>query len=445
MIDEAGSFINPSGFIFTIVMGISMLFLPRRFVFVPIIATACFITLGQRLVIAGLDFTMIRILVLFGWTRVIIRKEIFSIKFNKIDRAIIWFVIINIFFNTLLWRTSDAFINRLGFAFNAIGIYFLFRFLIRDINDISRLFKILSLVAVILAIIMLIEKSTGHNLFAVFGGVPEITAIRDGKLRCQGPFAHPILAGTFGATLMPLLFSLWWQKNGKILAFLGVIACSIITITSHSSGPVMAYIFGIIGLSMWPFRNNMRTIKWGIFFTIIILHFIIMKAPVWFLIGKLGHIIGGTGWHRSELIDSTIRHFNEWWLFGTKYTRHWLPTGVSWSPDHTDITNMFIRQGVDGGLVTMILFIIIIVRCFQGLGRAIQNVEYSSLTVKIILWSMGVALFAHVVSFFSVSYFDQMILFWYLLLAMISSIELVKLNNADSTKTSIYSNSKICA
>jgi len=23
-----------------------------------------------------------------------------------------------------------------------------------------------------------------------------------------------------------------------------------------------------------------------------------------------------TGWHRAELIDSALRHFNEWWLVG---------------------------------------------------------------------------------------------------------------------------------
>lgn len=38
------------------------------------------------------------------------------------------------------------------------------------------------------------------------------------------------------------------------------------------------------------------------------------------------------------------------------------------------------------------------------------------------IWSLGVSLFIHAVSFLSVSYFDQMIVFWYLLLAMISAV-----------------------
>jgi hypothetical protein len=38
-----------------------------------------------------------------------------------------------------------------------------------------------------------------------------------------------------------------------------------------------------------------------------------------------------------------------------------------------------------------------------------------------LIWALGVSLFTHVVAFFDVFYFDQMILFWYLLLAMVSS------------------------
>jgi len=47
------------------------------------------------------------------------------------------------------------------------------------------------------------------------------------------------------------------------------------------------------------------------------------ESPIWFLIGRLSAIIGGTGWARSELIDQAIKHFSEWWLLGTTYTAHW--------------------------------------------------------------------------------------------------------------------------
>ena len=55
-------FVHPIALSFTLSMSILMLFLPRRFVLLPMLMTACYVTLGQRMIIASLDFTMLRIL-----------------------------------------------------------------------------------------------------------------------------------------------------------------------------------------------------------------------------------------------------------------------------------------------------------------------------------------------------------------------------------------------
>ena len=77
---------------------------------------------------------------------------------------------------------------------------------------------------------------------------------------------------------------------------------------------------------------------------------LVMKAPAYYIIARADIIGGSTGWHRAALIDSAIRHLNEWWLIGTDYTRNWMVTGVSWSADNTDITNHYLYLGVLGGL-----------------------------------------------------------------------------------------------
>ncbi len=105
---------------------------------------------------------------------------------------------------------------------------------------------------------------------------------------------------------------------------------------------------GMVGLSFWAFRSNMRAVRWGIVFLLVALH-AYMKAPVWFLIARLGDAVGGGGWHRAALIDAAIRHFNEWWLIGTTYTAHWMPTTLAISPNSADLTNQFISEGVNGG------------------------------------------------------------------------------------------------
>jgi hypothetical protein len=47
------------------------------------------------------------------------------------------------------------------------------------------------------------------------------------------------------------------------------------------------------------------------------------------------------------------------------------------------------------------------------------NQNESMFTEKFLHWALGASLFSHIASFVSVSYFDQMIVFFYLLLALI--------------------------
>ena len=70
----------------------------------------------------------------------------------------------------------------------------------------------------------------------------------------------------------------------------------------------------------------------------------------------------------------------------------------------------------------MILFILLIASSFGGVGLAIRSLDKEQSAGQLFLWGMGAALFAHVASYISVSYFHQNMMNWYLLLAMIASI-----------------------
>jgi hypothetical protein len=411
--------LNSFGLCFLLLVSILILFLPRRFALVPIILTICYCTLGQVIAVATLDFSILRILILLGWVRLIVRRELFPFKLSALDKAIILWVISGVSIYVLLWQTWGALIYRLGFAYNTLGSYFLFRFLIRDLDDIYRLIKILAVVAIPLAGAMAMEKATGRNLFSIFGGVWEVSEVRTGKVRCCGPFGHPILAGTFGATLLPLLVPLLYMQGGvRLLGIGGILSATIITLTSASSGPIMSYLAGIIGFCIWPFRKRMRAIRWAILFSVMALG-MVMKSPVWYLPARIAELTGGSGWYRSYLIDQAIAHFGEWWLMGTKYTADWTPFKID--PNTADITCQYVAEGVHGGLLTLILFVSIFFLSFRNLGQLLWKIEEQTFVVKITFWSMGVALFVHVVSLISISYFDQLSVSWILLLAMIST------------------------
>jgi hypothetical protein len=406
---------NPTGLAFTVLMGVLLVTLPRRYALIPIIVLTCFMSMGQAIVIMGFHFMMIRILVLFGWARLIVRREVTSLKFNVIDKLLIWWTVSSVLLNTLLWQTLDALTNRLGFAYNALGMYFLFRFLVRDFDDIKRVFKITAFLIAPLAAAMITEKLSGRNMFAVWGDVDPLTTVRDGVARCQGPFAHPILAGTFGATLLPFVVNLWHEGGQKrVLSVLAVISSTVIAVTSGSSGPILAYLAAVAALCMRPWRKYLPFAGRVFAIGLIALH-LVMKAPVWFVIARIDIFSGSTGFHRAYLIDQAIAHFSDWWLLGTKSID-------SWGQDqlHGDITNEYISQGVRGGLLTMVLFILIIVVCFRIVGR-LQAYKDLPIAMRTCAWALGAALFAHVLSYLSVSYFDQNLVIWYLLLAMISS------------------------
>jgi hypothetical protein len=292
------------------------------------------------------------------------------------------------------------------------------------------LFNFFAIIIVPLATTMIIEKYTGRNLFSVFGGVPEVTMVRpehEGatfltRIRCQGPFRHPILAGTFGAVLMPFFMSLWFNRGiSKVMAIIGIVSASIITVAAASSGPILAYICVVGGFLIWPLRRNMRLVRWSIVSVLIGLQ-LFMKDPIWYIFAHISGVMGGTGWHRSALIHQAITHFREWWLVGTTYTRHWLATGVSSDPNMTDITNQYIWEGVSGGIVKLILFVTIIVMSYKSVGLSLHAMENEPFPKKIIIWATGISLTAHVVTFLSVVYFDQMIVFWYMILAMIAAL-----------------------
>jgi hypothetical protein len=99
-----------------------------------------------------------------------------------------------------------------------------------------------------------------------------------------------------------------------------------------------------------------------------------------------------------------------------------MASGVTWSANHTDITNHYIKMGVLGGLPLMLLFIAIMYKGFSFIGKVLENSEENMVGFDFFIWGLGAALFAHAASCISVSYFDQSFIFLYINLAAISAV-----------------------
>src|SRR6202007_2910486 len=72
----------------------------------------------------------------------------------------------------------------------------------------------------------------------------------------------------------------------------------------------------------------------------------------------------------------------------------------------------------DYGMRPLSFFLVVIVYSFKYIGRARRAAARSSMDERY-LWALGAAIFANVVAFWGISYFDQTIVAWYALLAMI--------------------------
>jgi hypothetical protein len=402
--------IHPIAFGFTLLMSTVVLFVPRRYLLVPFLLVGVLVTEMQRVVVLGFDFTMLRLLLMSGFLRIFLRSEHRNLDHSPIDTAIVIFTVLDVCAYTLLNGTTTAIVSRMGFAYSTLGIYFFIRCALRSVDDVRATLHVFALMATCLAISMVIEQWTGRNLFSVFGGVPATTQMREGKLRSQGAFPHPLLAGAFGATLLPVFY--WVFRHGKRwLGRLGITSALLITVTSASSGPILALLSGIIALFCWTIRYQMRAIRWGFLLTLFGLS-LIMKAPVYALVARLTFFSSSTGYHRYALIDQAVKRFGEWWLLGTESTAHW-----GWGL--WDVTNQYLAVGVEGGVLVLAVFIAIIVRAFRNVGDGIRAETPEANTYM--LWAFGSTLFAHTVAFIGMAYFGaQIYMNWYFVLAVVA-------------------------
>jgi len=409
------SFVTPVTLLALVVTVILIMLLHRKGIIIAIFFFLLLIPLGQQFYIGGVHLFVHRIIILVGLIRVMSSKghnqrQHFAGGWNAVDTSFFLYVLIQAIAFSLQYVNIDAIINQIGFIWDTLGGYFLMRSLIVDRDDIERALKCVSYIFALLAVGMLVEQIYMINLFGYVGGqlVPDM---RDGSVRSLGSFRHTLTAGAAGATAIPLFMFLWYRINQRTIAALGMISATIMTITAHSSGPLLAYAAGIIALLVWPLRKHMRIIRWSAAFFLLMLH-LVMNAPVWFLIARIDLTGSSSSYQRANLMDQFIKHFYEWWLIGT-------PDQGNWGWDLWDVQNQYVSVGVEGGLGALICFIAIIICGYSMIGNASKGI-IDELQERC-LWVIGAALFSYMIVFIGVNLFDQSRLLWFMLLAIIST------------------------
>jgi O-antigen ligase len=223
-----------------------------------------------------------------------------------------------------------------------------------------------------------------------------------------------------------------WRTH-RTTALVGLCTAAAIVFASTSSGPIMMALFTCLGLLLWKVRQRLAVIRLAAVAAIVALQ-IVMNDPVYFLMARIDITGGSTGWHRAQLIRSSLEHLDEWWAVGTDYTRHWMPTGVQANAIHTDITNHFLAMGVMGGLPLMALFVATLWAAFRVVGRSVREIDRRGMPQREFLcWTLGAMLFGQAMNFWSISLFDQSVSFFYLVLASIGAVRVPVMDAAPAT------------
>lgn len=411
---------DPVAIAFVVVNAVALLMVPRRWAPLPLLLTACYLSLNEVVEVGPLSFTALRLLIGVGVLRVLLRAERLTGGLNGLDRLMLalcaWAVISGLFHED----PSSTFVNRLGLVYNLLGIYMLIRVFCRTPADVVWLATATAVILVPVALEMAYEVTGRPSLFYAIGGEGREVYIRQARVRAVGPFMHPILAGTVGAVCLPLMVGLWRER--RAVALIGTIACLTIVGTSASSGPVMSTAASVAGLGAWAVRGHMRAVRrlsLGLYLALALA----MQAPVYYLMARVNVVGGSTGYHRALLIESALTHLGDWWATGTDVTRHWAPS-PGFTPQHTDITNQYLSLGVLGGLPMIALYLAVLAMAFAFVGRGVRETTGRPGAHQFMIWGLGSALFGHAVTGLSVTYFDQSFLFLYVTIAAIGSTRL---------------------
>jgi hypothetical protein len=392
---------------------------PRKLLVLPFIMAACLIPMNQRIIVAGLDFPVVRVLMLACFLRLFIRNEVRQISWNSFDKLILTWNIIGTIIYVILWGTLQSVIFKCGTMFDNLGFYWIFRQFIQSFDDIYNIIKTFAVFAIFSAPLIAAENIRQFNFYSFFGDVGG--KFHRGRFRCAGPFPHYIMMGVFWAALLPLFYAKVKANSSKFFYWIAIFAALTCVYFSASSTPIMTVAAIIVFWPLYGYRAHGKAFFWFTCFILLALH-LFMNAPVWHLMARLDVFGGSTGWHRFFLFDMFIKHTSKWFFLGTKSTAEW-GRGLS------DITNQYVLEAVRGGIVTLVLFILILYNGVKISGG--YSLTEEDLGKKLISWGVCVSLLGHVISFWGVSYFGQITMLFYLTLAVVGFIheEAIKKSN----------------
>lgn len=374
---------------------------------VPLIALLCIIPYSHRISLATLDFPITRIMLLALFVRALARAERPTVPFMPAEKLVIAFIVV---FGGISSISGGAWVAEAGKMMTLL----LLAYSVRIYLNRAQLYAAITAVGLIslpTAALFWYEHTTAENLYHVLGGVSDRATIRFGEVRARGPFFHPIYAGVYWVTFCS--FFIWRALIAptalrKAYWALCIAASLVIAMSTSSSTPIM----GFAAIAMCWGAYFVRQLRgWFIPATVglLIALDLVMKAPVWHLIARVGSVEGSTSYFRFKIIDAFFQNIGEWFFLGTRSTGHWF-----WGAQ--DIVNQFVYYGVRGGILSLVLFILVVSRPIRILSQSFDAFDHARDPERFLVWCFLASISSTLIMFIGVSYFDQIAIQLYLII-----------------------------
>ena len=388
---------------------------PRKYLIWPVIVIACFISPAQRFAVLGLDFHFLRAITLMLLVRILIFRDLKDVRLGKADLALFGLVAM-IVLGTLARGGINPAMTQAGKMIELFCLYFIGRALVRNLDDVRYMLLGVGLLAIPVGISFVVEQYTRYNFFSLFGGIPEMTVIRDGKLRSQGSFVHPITAGVFWASFAPMFMAQIFAKQRGLfyiwIGWMGFIMCCVCAFMTNSSTSIAGILIGLTGWCFYKFRNNLRMIFWITVAFVFVIHMASTRGFHGVIFTRVSFISASTGYHRYMLFEGLFNNVPKWFFVGTN--------NRMFNRSFIDVTNQYIITALDGGFIALFLLLFLIVMAFKAVGRALRTSEVRSDTL--LIFGIGVAYLVTVISFTAVSAYGEGVIPLYLFLGIMISL-----------------------
>ena len=397
----------------------------------PILFLCCFIAPAQRIIIGSIDFSFLRILMSIAMVHLALSGAWAKYRVHLIDKLFVLSACVPVVLCLARGQTNMLMFH-IGAGGDVVFCYFFARLTINSLEDIRYFATAAAVISVPVALMFMIENLTQRNPFAIFGGVHEITRMRSGKLRCQGSFAHPIIAGLWWVTLLPIIVSLWWSRfkspSCGILAVVGGICAFAIILFANSSTSTSTVLLLIIMVLLYGLRKSFGYLAWCVLGTCVFLHVISQSGLHHLLFARFSVVAGGTGYHRFRLYDAAMDQFSSWFLIGQSSTRGW-----GWHLE--DVTSELVSAALYGGMLGLILYVTFLTWGVRTAWKVVLQSEHDR-RLRFTAYAIGMAMLSLSVNGLGVSYFGQADFLFPYLLGIIPCLQRLSVDPRTRNKTS---------